>query len=38
MICPSCGYANLAGAELCESCQNPLTDADAARQTANVFE
>jgi predicted transcriptional regulator len=38
MICPSCGHANLAGAELCESCQNPLTDAEATRQAGSVLE
>jgi CBS domain-containing protein len=38
MICPSCGHVNLAGTELCESCQNPLTDAETARRAANVLE
>ena len=38
MICPSCGHANLEGAEMCASCQNPLIDAESARRANSVLE
>ncbi|HSW44751.1 MAG TPA: CBS domain-containing protein [Phycisphaerae bacterium] len=38
MICPSCGHVNMAGAELCESCQGNLADQKPAQAPAAVLE
>jgi len=38
MICPSCGYLNLAGADFCESCENSLTDVELTSRPATVLE
>jgi CBS domain-containing protein len=38
MICPSCGYVNLPGADLCASCENSLAEAEAARRATTVLE
>ena len=38
MICPSCGHVNLAGADVCESCEDSLLEAESARPMATVLE
>jgi len=38
MICPSCGYLNLPGADLCESCENPLADVELTCKPGTVLE
>ena len=36
MKCPSCGYENLAGADVCEQCQTSLTHEDIPRAHSDV--
>ena len=38
MICPSCGHANLAGADFCESCENSLADAELTCRSGTMIE
>jgi len=38
VICPFCGHVNIAGAEVCASCENSLAGAEQAGQAATPLE